>query len=77
LDTGTRAALIPRPVKSEVPGWPAFCDTAVIAREPGQPTDSTVICRLDASDDPQKGEKRRIWLRRCGTTGTSKWCFTT
>lgn len=73
LETGARAALIPRPAKSEVPDWPAFCDAVVIPPEPGQPIDTVAFQRQDAGEDPGQGETGRIWLRSSGTTGTPKW----
>ena len=73
LETGTRAALIPRPAKADAPDWPAFCDAVVIPPEAGQPIKSLSVQHLMAGTDPAPGAKGLIWLRSSGTTGTPKW----
>lgn len=73
LETGTRAALIPRPARTETPDWPAFCDAVAIPPEPGQPIGDLTLLVQEAGPDPAPGDRGRIWLRSSGTTGTPKW----
>ncbi len=73
LETGTRAALIPRPAKGDLPDWPRFCDAVMLPPEPGQPIEALTFQFQDAGEDPARGQTGRIWLRSSGTTGTPKW----
>lgn len=73
VESGGRTVLVARPLVSETPDWPAFCDAVVIPPLPGAPSETLQIVPLNRAGKTTSDHAGQILVKSSGTTGPPKW----